>query len=100
VLDGHTNGHGYSFRTSRYAFVGKRVPPSLKVFLMALAIIDDLGAVLVIALFYSSDIVVQNLLIGLGFVVLMILGIKWHTQYMVLCHFGYRRRMGGILLSG
>ena len=57
--------------------LGKRVPPSLKVFLMALAIIDDLGAVLVIALFYSSDIVVQNLLIGLGFVVLMILGIKW-----------------------
>jgi NhaA family Na+:H+ antiporter len=56
--------------------LGKRVPPSLKVFLMALAIIDDLGAVLVIALFYSSDIVVQNLLIGLGFVVLMILGNK------------------------
>lgn len=56
--------------------LGNRIPLSLKVFLMALAIVDDLGAVIVIALFYSSDISVTNLVIGLGFVVLMYAGNK------------------------
>ncbi len=56
--------------------LGKRIPLSLKVFLTALAIVDDLGAVLVIAFFYTSEISIQSLLIGLGFVLVMFIGNK------------------------
>ncbi|MDR1646187.1 MAG: Na+/H+ antiporter NhaA [Tannerellaceae bacterium] len=56
--------------------LGKKVPLSLKVFLTALAIVDDLGAVLVIAFFYTSDISVFNLFIGFAFISTMYLGNK------------------------
>jgi len=51
--------------------LGKRVPVGLKVFLMAFAIIDDLGAVLVIAFFYSSDLVWSY--IGISLLIIAIL---------------------------
>ena len=51
--------------------LGKRVPLGLKVFLTAVAIVDDLGAVMVIALFYTSQLDVTSLFIGLGGVVLL-----------------------------
>lgn len=47
-----------AFAIAALGVFGSRVPPALKVFLLALAIIDDLGAVLVIALFYSDSIAV------------------------------------------
>ncbi len=54
--------------------LGSQVPVQLKVFLTAVAIIDDIGAVAVIALFYSSDISVANLVIGFFFLSVMIAG--------------------------
>ncbi|MCZ2393762.1 MAG: Na+/H+ antiporter NhaA [Chitinophagales bacterium] len=57
-------------------FLGNKVPLSLKIFLLALAIVDDMGAVLVIALFYSSDVSLVNLSIGLTFFAIMLIGNK------------------------
>lgn len=54
--------------------LGNRIPLAFKVFLTALAIVDDLGAVLVIAFFYTSHISFTNLAIGFGFLFLMFLG--------------------------
>lgn len=54
--------------------LGDRVPLVFKVFLTALAIVDDIGAVLVIAFFYTSEISFMNLAIGFAFLSLMYIG--------------------------
>ena len=58
------------------ALLGSRVPVSIKIFVTALAIADDIGAVLVIAFFYTSEISLTALGIGAGFIVLLILANK------------------------
>lgn len=68
--------------------LGNRVPLSLKVFLTALAIIDDLGAVSVIAFFYTSDISMTNLALGAAFLASMsianLLGVRSSLFYGVI----------------
>lgn len=63
-----------AFALGVLSLAGNRVPLSIKIFLTALAVVDDLGAVIVIALFYTSKIQICSFLIGLFFLGILILG--------------------------
>ena len=81
--------------------LGDKVPVSLKIFLTAIAIADDMGAVLVIAIFYTEEISLQSLGIGLFFLLVLILanyvGIRNMLFYAVM---GIGGLWLAILLSG
>lgn len=77
-----------AFAVGVLALVGRSVPTSLKVFLLAIAIVDDLGAVLVIALFYTSKISLTALAVAgvffLALVALNVLRVHPPAPYIVL----------------
>ncbi|MFC0180848.1 Na+/H+ antiporter NhaA [Thorsellia kenyensis] len=77
-----------AFAVGVLSLLGSRIPMTLKIFLLALAIIDDLGAILIIAFFYTKDIYWEAIGVAAiaSFILLLMnmLGIKKITPYMLI----------------
>ena len=76
-----------AFAVGILTLLGKRVPAALRVLLLALAVIDDLGAIVVIAIFYSSGVALSGLLIAAlafgGVFAMQRLGVRTKLAYVV-----------------
>ena len=100
-----------AFSLGVLSLLGKRVPLSLKVFLTALAIIDDLGAILIIAFFYSEEVKVIYLILMLFSIIILIIlnrfNIKNFLPYLIVGIFlwefthasGIHATIAGVILA-
>ncbi|PWS28311.1 Na+/H+ antiporter NhaA [Pedobacter yonginense] len=100
-----------AFALAIIGMLGKRVPTGLKIFLAALAIVDDLGAILVIAIFYTNQIHFNYLAMAGGVLVLLSLmnyfGVKNLIFYLIpgallwylIHHSGIHATVAGVLLA-
>ncbi len=100
-----------AFALGILSLLGKRVPASLKVFLAALAIVDDLGAILVIAIFYTNELHWMELLYSAGIMALLLsmnyFGVKRLFFYIIpglflwyfIHHSGIHATIAGVLLA-
>lgn len=100
-----------AFALAIISMLGKHVPTSLKVFLAALAIVDDLGAILVIAVFYTNEVHFDYLLMAAGIVALLLVfnffNVKPLYFYLIpgvflwyfIHHSGIHATIAGVLLA-
>lgn len=100
-----------AFALAVLAMLGKRVPASLKIFLAALAIVDDLIAIVIIAIFYSAEIHVENLVWAIAIFLLLIalnkFGVKSLAFYLIpglliwyfIHHSGVHATIAGVLTA-
>lgn len=73
-----------AFALGIMSLLGRRVPVGLKIFLTAVAIVDDIGAILVIAVFYTTSLNLAALLTGLAVLALMlVLNLRWGIRHSV-----------------
>ena len=93
------------------AILGPRVPLGLKVFVTALAIVDDIGAVLVIAIFYTDTVSLPAIIVAIGLLVLsatmnklhvrspLVYGLIGFAMWLMLLRSGVHATIGGVLLA-
>lgn len=100
-----------AFALAIISMLGKKIPSSLKIFLAALAIVDDLGAIMIIALFYTKELHLDQLLYAGGIFALLVLlnyfGVKKLIFYIIpgiflwyfVHHSGIHATIAGVLLA-
>lgn len=100
-----------AFAVGVLALLGKRVPPSVRLFLLTVAVVDDIGAIAVIALFYTSSLAMGWLAVGIALLAAMIamnrFGVRALPPYLVLAaalwlavlHSGIHATVAGVLAA-